>query len=479
MDPAVLRASGGLGYVRERAALVDRAVAASAAAVPGVTDDAVAVVAVGGYGRRELFPGSDVDLVILHTAGSDRLAERVAEAVLYPLWDQGLATGNAVRTVDECRDAGGADPRALAALLDARLIAGSRDLVDQLGAAVDGLCGDAGRFVAVLEELREGRRRRHGFLAHATEPDLKESLGGLRDAPLLSWLARAGLAVGEAESLEGPTEILRRARVALHLCTGTRSNRLEAQEHGAVAGALGVADDPEWEARDALLRDVLRAGRTIDVTVGEALGAAAAGAGSPRATGSGPPRRARRHARVGPRRRPAGRAGRRARGRTGGRRGPWRSRQPTERWTRWCRRGACCAAASSATRTTGSPSRCTCCRRPRRRPPPSPRPPATARVICRRCPDDRRPHRAAARRLPSRAGKVGRGSHVEMGEEVAEQTLADPGAPLELRDDVAFLVREHLLLSDTATRRDISEEEVVLRVARAVGDRRRLAMLSV
>ena len=236
MDPSILRASGGLGFVRERAVLVDRAVAAWAAAVTGVTDDAVAVVAVGGYGRGELFPGSDVDLVILHTTGSDHLAERVAEAVLYPLWDQGLATGNAVRTVDECRDAGGADPRALAALLDARLIAGSRDLVDQLGAVVDGLCGDADRFVPVLEELREARRRRHGFLAHATEPDLKESLGGLRDAPVLSWLARAGLAGGEAESLEAPTEILRRTRVALHLCTGTRSNRLEAQEHGAVAG---------------------------------------------------------------------------------------------------------------------------------------------------------------------------------------------------------------------------------------------------
>jgi [protein-PII] uridylyltransferase len=479
MDPAVLRASGGLGYVRERAALVDRAVAASAAAVSGVTDDAVAVVAVGGYGRGELFPGSDVDLMILHTAGSDPLAERVAEAVLYPLWDQGLATGNAVRTVDECRDAGGADPRALAALLDARLIAGSGDLVDQLGAAVDGLCGDAGWLVAVLEELRESRRRRHGFLAHANEPDLKESLGGLRDAPLLSWLARAGLAVGEAESLEGPTEILRRARVALHLCTGTRSNRLEAQEHGAVAGALGVADDPEWEARDALLRDVLRAGRTIDVTVGEALGAAAAAAGSPRRAAADRPAELAATLESAPADGrlavlvdvlAAGQAGARAMeiaaahgaldavvpawGLLCGRvqRDPYH-RFPVEVHLLQTAAEASAAVAPAArdgegdlagdARTIGDP---------------------TALLLGAFLHD---------------AGKVGRGSHVEMGEEVAEQTLADLAAPLELRDDVAFLVREHLLLADTATRRDISEEEVVLRVARAVGDRRRLAMLSV
>src|SRR5262249_36626181 len=75
------------------------------------------------------------------------------------------------------------------------------------------------------------------------------------------------------------------------------------------------------------------------------------------------------------------------------------------------------------------------------------------------------------------AGKVGRGSHVEVGEEVAGRALAHLGAPDELRDDVLFLVRHHLLLADTATRRDIGEEEVVLRVARSVATERRLSML--
>jgi [protein-PII] uridylyltransferase len=77
------------------------------------------------------------------------------------------------------------------------------------------------------------------------------------------------------------------------------------------------------------------------------------------------------------------------------------------------------------------------------------------------------------------AGKIGRGSHIEVGEEVAARALDHLGARPAMRDDVLFLVRHHLLLADTATRRDIGEEEVVLRVARSVGDERRLSMLSV
>src|SRR5262245_11246253 len=194
MDAAVLRASGGLAFVRQRAALVDDAVRAFTEAVPGVAGGAVAVLAVGGYGRRELFPGSDVDLVVLHEESSHRLAERVAEAVLYPLWDLGLATGNAVRTVAECDAAGAADPRALTALLDARLVAGSPELLADLHVAVDrGCLGDPARFVAVLDDVRGERLRRFGRLAHATEPDLKEPLGGLRDVAVPAWLERAGL----------------------------------------------------------------------------------------------------------------------------------------------------------------------------------------------------------------------------------------------------------------------------------------------
>ena len=152
MDPAALRAPGDSATCVDAPKLVDEAVRAFADAVPGATDGGVAVVAVGGYGRGELFPGSDVDLVILHTEGTDRLAERVAEAVLYPLWDLGLATGNAVRTDRRVPGCGReADPRALAALLDARLVAGSGDLLRRAQRRRGSDCrADPARFVAVL-----------------------------------------------------------------------------------------------------------------------------------------------------------------------------------------------------------------------------------------------------------------------------------------------------------------------------------------
>jgi [protein-PII] uridylyltransferase len=472
MDLATLRVAGGLGYVRRRAEVVDEAMRAFADAVP--SEGGVAVVAVGGYGRGELCPGSDVDLVILHTERTDRLAERVAEAVLYPLWDLGLVTGNAIRTVAECREAGENDPRAFAALLDARPVAGSDDLFAELNRVVDGFCrADAARFVRVLQALRDGRRRRHGFLSHATEPDLKEPLGGLRDAPMPAWLGRAGLIPHGAHGVEDAVEVLRRVRIALQLSTGTRSNRLEAAEHGAVASALEIADDDDWEARDALVRDVLRAGRRIDVVVEEALAAAASATGAARPPEEALPAELAAALESAPAAdRLAALVGALSAGRDGARAVEIASahdameavlpgwhllwgRVQRDPYHRFPVEVHLLHAAAEASAFVSA---------------------------------DTAAHEARAVGDPAAlllgaflhdAGKVGRGSHVAVGEEVARRALTDLDAPQELRDDVAFLVREHLLLADTATRRDISEEDVVLRVARAVGDRRRLAMLSV
>jgi [protein-PII] uridylyltransferase len=387
----------------------------------------------------------------------------VAEAVLYPLWNLGLATGNAVRTVAECRGAGEADPRALAALLDARLVEGSGVLFAELDGVVDGLCGaDPGRFVRMLDELRDSRRRRHGVLSHATEPDLKEPLGGLRDAPVAAWLARAGLHVDGAEELEAAIEVLRRTRVALQLTTGTRSNRLEAAEHAAVAAALELTDDLGWEARDALVRDVLRAGRTIDVAVDEAVEAAASATGVSRAPEAA---------------------------RASGLAGALETARPQDRLAALvdalaagpdgaraieiaAAHGAMEAVVPGWNLLSGRVQR-----DPYHRFPVDVHLLHTAAEASAVASADARSLLLGA--FLHDAGKVGRGSHVEMGEEVAARALTDLGAPQDLRDDVVFLVREHLLLADTATRRDITEEEVVLRVARAVGDRRRLAMLAV
>src|SRR5262249_60782241 len=108
-------------------------------------------------------PGADVDRVVLHEESSHRLAERVAEAVLYPLWDLGLPTGNAVRTVAECDAAGATDPRALTALMDARLVVGSAELLADLYVAMDrGSLNDPARFIEVLDGTRHERLRPFG-----------------------------------------------------------------------------------------------------------------------------------------------------------------------------------------------------------------------------------------------------------------------------------------------------------------------------
>jgi len=445
--------------------------------VPGGWTPAVAVVAVGGYGRRELFLGSDVDLLIVHEEGGHRLAGRAAEAILYPLWDLGMVTGNAVRTVAECEATAAADPRALTALLSARLVAGSEDLLADLNVVVDRACRqEQAHFVGLLDALRERRRERFGFLSHATEPDLKEPLGGLRDVPVLLWLARAGLPAPSGARIALPAETLRRVRVALHLHTGSRSNRLEAADHEGVARALGLSDDTDWEARDALVRDVLRAGRAVDVLVEEALteaAAAAAAARPPKATR--PADLARALGSAAPEWRLAalvqalstGEDGARAveiadaHGAMDGFLDEWhllRGRVQRDPYHRFPVDVHLLRTAAEVVSTLSRPAD------------------AVVADEVRAIGD---PGALLLAALLHDAGKVGSGSHVEVGEDVARRALTELAASPEVHDDVMFRVREHLLLADTATRRDIGEEDVVLRVAGAIGDRRRLAMLHV
>ena len=329
MDASTLRSTGGLAFVRERAAHVDAGVRAFMDEVPAASEGAVAVLAVGGYGRRELFPGSDVDLVVLHEESSHRLAERVAEAVLYPLWDLGLATGNAVRTIAECDAAGGSDPRALTALMDARLVGGRPDLLAELNVTMDrGCLRDPARLVEVLDGAREERRRRFGRLAHATEPDLKEPLGGLRDLAVPAWLARAGLPPQEVphEVRRGGRDASRRARgaAAVHRHAGqpARGGRARAGRGGArPRGRRRVGGTRRPDPRRPVGGPDRR--RPGGGAAHRRAPGGRPGTGYPRGTRDGPRRRARVRPAGGeagrPRRRPGGRRGRGARDRDRGR----------------------------------------------------------------------------------------------------------------------------------------------------------------
>ncbi|MFD4396260.1 [protein-PII] uridylyltransferase [Kitasatospora sp. NPDC058478] len=223
---------------------------AAAGGPPGV-----ALVAVGGYGRGELSPRSDLDVLLLHDG---RLDPDLPERIWYPVWDAGAALDHSVRTVAEARSVAAADLKAQLGLLDARHLAGDQALTAALRSAV--LTDWRASAPARLPELRDlGRERaeRHGELSFLLEPDLKEARGGLRDAVALNAVAATWLADAPRDGLDAAALRLADVRDALHLATGRATERLGLQDQDQVAERLGVLD------ADTLLRQVYEAARTI------------------------------------------------------------------------------------------------------------------------------------------------------------------------------------------------------------------------
>ncbi|WP_240136826.1 [protein-PII] uridylyltransferase [Streptomyces sp. MUM 178J] len=218
-----------------------------------------ALVAVGGYGRGELSPRSDLDLLLLADGSADPGAlAALADRLWYPVWDLGLALDHSVRTPAEARKTAGEDLKVQLGLLDARLVAGDLGMVAGLRTAV--LADWRNQAPKRLPELRElccERAERQGELQFLLEPDLKEARGGLRDATALRAVAASWLADAPREGLADARRQLLDARDALHLTTGRATDRLALQEQDQVAEALGLLD------ADALLRQVYEAARTV------------------------------------------------------------------------------------------------------------------------------------------------------------------------------------------------------------------------
>ncbi|MFJ2868508.1 [protein-PII] uridylyltransferase [Kitasatospora sp. NPDC087314] len=215
----------------------------------------VALVAVGGYGRGELSPRSDLDVLLLHDG---RLARDLPERIWYPIWDTGIALDHSVRTVAEARAVAAADLKAQLGLLDVRHLAGDRALTATLRSAVltDWRVGAPAR-LPELRELGRERAERHGELSFLLEPDLKEARGGLRDVVALDAVAATWLADAPRDGLAAAALRLADVRDALHLVTGRATERLSLQDQDQVADRLGVLD------ADTLLRQVYEAARTI------------------------------------------------------------------------------------------------------------------------------------------------------------------------------------------------------------------------
>ncbi|MFE6335724.1 [protein-PII] uridylyltransferase, partial [Streptomyces sp. NPDC057798] len=218
----------------------------------------VSLVAVGGYGRGELSPRSDLDLLLLHDGGDNDAVAALADRIWYPVWDLGLALDHSVRTPAEARKTAAEDLKVQLGLLDARHIAGDLGLTAGLRTAVlADWRNQAPKRLPELQELTAERAERQGELQYLLEPDLKEARGGLRDATILRAVAASWLADAPREGLDDARRRLLDVRDALHLATGRATDRLALQEQDQVAAELGLLD------ADTLLRQVYEAARVI------------------------------------------------------------------------------------------------------------------------------------------------------------------------------------------------------------------------
>ncbi len=222
-------------------------------------DKGIALAAVGGYGRGELSPGSDLDILILHQGQfSNEKLTGFVNALLYPLWDSNFVD-HAVRTRTETSKLASSDLKVALGLLDIRLVAGDPDLV--AGVQRDTLDSWHRNSRARFPELRTSmaaRYERAGELAYLLEPDVKEARGGLRDIGILRAIAASGTVQVPLERISWAESTLNNIRESLHISTGRNKDRLLFQEQDKVAAALGYVD------ADVMMSEVAKAARLVD-----------------------------------------------------------------------------------------------------------------------------------------------------------------------------------------------------------------------
>src|SRR5438067_1173438 len=271
--------AGGQEVVRASSALTDEVISelfrAILAQISRPDSVPLSLVATGGYGRRELAPRSDIDLLALLPGERDpgrARANSVAEQLHRALWDIGLEAGYAARTLEQCVQLAREDHTIRTALLDGRLVAGDAQLFKGLERAtvteleqrrVEEFIGDK------LEEFNE-RRRRYGGSVWLLEPHLKQGKGGLRDLQAALWIARARhkvaglgeagerglLPAREVSAARTARDLLWRLRNELHYATQRRDDRLTFDNQRRLAQELGYRDEPGGELGvEKLMRD--------------------------------------------------------------------------------------------------------------------------------------------------------------------------------------------------------------------------------
>ena len=236
--------------------------------------DAMAVMAVGGYGRGEMAPHSDVDLLFVTARRITPQMEKVIESALYMLWDLHMKVGHASRTIKDCLKLGKQDVTIRTSLLEMRQLAGERVIGADLQTALrDQLFrGTVGEFIEAKLEERANRHKKQGGQRYVVEPNVKEGKGGLRDLQTLYWIAKYEHGVGRAADLvdlgvflpeefaafDAAERFLWAVRCHLHLIAGRAQDQLTFDNQVAVAERLGYRDHSGRRAVEHFMQDYFR-----------------------------------------------------------------------------------------------------------------------------------------------------------------------------------------------------------------------------
>ena len=276
---------GGLQICQARAAILDGLLqhlwSAARENVPAAEQQAVppiALVAIGGFGRAELNPHSDIDFMFLHegqvSAGGKPLPylAKLIDGVLYPLWDVGLKIGYSVRDLSDCVKVANTDMQSKTALIESRLVAGDAELFARYQKTVVGKCvvDYEDKYIAMRLEDQAARRSKHGNSACMQEPNIKNGCGGLRDFQNLLWMSffkyrtrslaelqtREFVSAAERKQLESAYDFLLRVRTDLHYHTNRPQDVLGKNVQPAVALNLGYPDRSPSRRIEKFMRDL-------------------------------------------------------------------------------------------------------------------------------------------------------------------------------------------------------------------------------
>jgi len=243
--------------VRLRATLVDHVLVNLWKRADAGLDQEVALVAVGGYGRGELHPCSDVDVMLLVGCMPTAAQEKAIGQFVTALWDLGLDPGHSVRSIEQCQEESRADVSVATTLMEARLLSGPKPLFDAMMTAVAAPdIWPSDRFFAAKREEQRARHLRYEDTAYKLEPNVKRSPGGLRDIQMIGWVAKRHFGVrtlddlvqhnfltpGQLRRLHEGQEFLWRVRFGLHMLTGRSEDRLLFDHQTNLARLLGYED---------------------------------------------------------------------------------------------------------------------------------------------------------------------------------------------------------------------------------------------